>query len=110
MGLAVSFNGNSYAVKNADIAAVSDNNLVTAIIADIFYKFGRDVTLKMLQSWNQIDLGATGVDLELLKQAFESSKFVPKVQIVTSESMNSIVTESSEFRKKVRGVAIGRLG
>jgi len=34
----------------------------------------------------------------------------PKVQIVTSENMNLIVTKSSEFRKMVRGVAIGRLG
>ncbi len=34
----------------------------------------------------------------------------PKVQIVTPQNMESLVKESSEFRKKVRGVAIGRLG
>jgi energy-converting hydrogenase A subunit R len=109
-GLAVSFNGNSYAVKNADVAVVSENNLVTAVIADIFYRFGREETLKTVKSWSQDALEAVGVDLELLKQVFKSSKAGTKVQIVTGENMNSIVTESSEFRKEVRGVAIGRLG
>ncbi len=35
---------------------------------------------------------------------------LPKAQIVTAQNMESLVKESSEFRKKVRGVAIGRLG
>ena len=35
---------------------------------------------------------------------------LPKVQIVTSKNMDSLIKESSEFRKKVRGVNIGRLG
>ncbi|MDR2699210.1 MAG: HAD hydrolase family protein [Nitrososphaerota archaeon] len=109
-GLAVSFNGNGYAVKNADVAVVSENNLVTAVIADVFYRLGREETLKVVISWSKKSLENAGVDLDLLKQAFESSKVGPKVQIVTRENMNSIVTESSEFRKEVRGVAIGRLG
>jgi energy-converting hydrogenase A subunit R len=109
-GLAVSFNGNSYAVKNADVAIVSENNLVTAVIADIFYRLGKEETLKVIKTWNQDALEVVGVDLELLKQVFKSSKVGTKVQIVTRENMNSIVTESSEFRKEVRGVAIGRLG
>jgi energy-converting hydrogenase A subunit R len=109
-GLAVSFNGNNYAVKNADVAVVSENNLVTAVIADIFYRFGKEETFEVVKSWSQDVLEAVGVDLELLKQVFKSSKVGTKVQIVTRENMNSIVTESSEFRKEVRGVAIGRLG
>jgi hypothetical protein len=35
---------------------------------------------------------------------------LPKVQIVTAENMETLVKESREFRKKVRGEAIGRLG
>jgi energy-converting hydrogenase A subunit R len=109
-GLAVSFNGNSYAVKNADVSVLSENNLVTAIVADIFYRFGREKTLQVLSHWSQNALEAVYVDLELLKQVFGSSKSSPKVQIVTRENMNLIVMESSEFRKEIRGVAIGRLG
>jgi energy-converting hydrogenase A subunit R len=109
-GLAVSFNGNDYAVKNADVAVLSENNLVTAVLADIFYRLGRKETLKVVETWDQNTLKDAAADLELLKQVFGSSKTSPKVQIVTRENINSIVMESSEFRKKVRGVAIGRLG
>lgn len=109
-GLAVSFNGNSYAVCNADVAVVSESNLVTAALADMFCRLGKAETLKAVETWSRASLEAAGVDAELLEELFVSSKGLPKVQIVTNENMNSIVTESSEFRKKVRGVAIGRLG
>jgi energy-converting hydrogenase A subunit R len=109
-GLAVSFNGNSYAVRNADVAVVSESNLVTAVIADIFCRLGRLEALKMVQSWSRASLEAAGASSDLLKQFYAKSEMVPKVQIVTNENINSIVTESSEFRKKVRGVAIGKLG
>jgi energy-converting hydrogenase A subunit R len=108
-GLAVSFNGNSYAVKSADVAVVSESNIVTAIIADVFYRLGREETLNVVKSWSKASLEDAIVDSKLLKQVFES-EVETKVQIVTSENMNLVVTESSEFRKKVRGVAIGRLG
>ena len=51
-GLTVSFNGNSYAVKNAEVAVLSESNLVTAVIADLFCKLGKKQTLKVLSSWN----------------------------------------------------------
>jgi hypothetical protein len=35
---------------------------------------------------------------------------LPKVQIVTAENKESLVKESREFRKKVRGESVGRLG
>jgi energy-converting hydrogenase A subunit R len=109
-GLAVSFNGNSYAVCNADVAVVSESNLVTAVLADMFCRIGKAETLKAVETWSRASLEAAGVGANLLNQLFASSNVLPKVHIVTNENMNSIVTESSEFRKKVRGVAIGRLG
>lgn len=109
-GLAVSFNGNSYAVRNADVAVLSESNLVTAALADMFCRLGREETLKAVKFWSQKVLEAAGVNPMLVNQVFASSKAVPKVQIVTNENMNLIVTESSEFRKQVRGVAIGKLG
>ena len=47
-GLTVSFNGNSYAVKNAEVAVLSESNLVTAVIADLFCKFGKEETINAL--------------------------------------------------------------
>ncbi len=86
-GLTVSFNGNSYAVRNAEVAVMSENSEPTSRIADLFFQHGKDRTIQAL-----------------------SGTSVPKAQIVTAENMEAIVKESSGFRKKVRGVAIGRLG
>ena len=110
-GLTLSFNGNNYAVKNAEVAVLSESNLVTAVIADLFCKFGKEVAINALQSWGFPALEYGEVDPILLKQL--SSVYpngLPKAQIVTAQNMESIVKESNEFRKKVRGVAIGRLG
>ena len=110
-GLTVSFNGNSYAVKNAEVTVLSESNLVTAVIADLFCKFGKEVAINALQSWGFPALEYGEVDPVLLKQLSNVyPNGLPKVQIVTTQNMESIVKESSEFRKKVRGVVIGRLG
>jgi energy-converting hydrogenase A subunit R len=110
-GLTESFNGNSYAVKNAEVAVLSESNLVTAVIADLFCKQGKLQTLKVLKSWNRETLEKSGVDSSLLNQFLVLyPNALPKVQIVTTQNMETLVKESSEFRKKVRGAAIGRLG
>ncbi len=110
-GLSVSFNGNSYAVKNAEVAVQSESNLVTAVIADLFCKQGKEETLKALDSWSIETLKNSNVDEALLGQFSKLyGDCLPKVQIVTPENMELLTKESSEFRRKVRGVAIGRLG
>lgn len=108
-GLTVSFNGNQYAVKNAEVAVLSNNCAVISIIAEIFTKFGKKQTLNLVENWG----------IEALKQAKISSKSIkrllsfgdlPKVKITTKENIEALMKESSEFRKKVRGEVIGRLG
>jgi energy-converting hydrogenase A subunit R len=110
-GLTVSFNGNSYAVKNAEVAVLSESNLVTAVIADIFCRFGKEKTISVLQSWGLKGLRNAGANPALIKQLSNLyTDALPKAQIVTAQNMETLTNESSEFRKKVRGVAIGRLG
>ncbi|MCX6644495.1 MAG: hypothetical protein NT043_04745, partial [Candidatus Bathyarchaeota archaeon] len=90
---------------------LSESNLVTAVIVGLFCKLGKKETLKVLGSWNYETLKKSKVDEALLKQlSIIYPECLPKVQIVTAENMETLVKESSEFRKKVRGVAIGRLG
>jgi energy-converting hydrogenase A subunit R len=110
-GLTVSFNGNNYAVKEAEVAVLSESNLVTAVITELFCKLGKKATLKVISSWSYETLIENKVDEALLKQL--SSLYpdaLPKVEIVTAKNMESLIKESSAFRKKVRGVAVGRLG
>ena len=110
-GLTVSFNGNNYAVKSAEVAVQSESNLVTAVIVDLFCKLGKKQTLKTIGSWSYNTLKQTNVNEALLKQLSSIYPAAPpKVQIATAENLESLIKESSAFRKKVRGVAIGRLG
>jgi energy-converting hydrogenase A subunit R len=111
-GLTVSFNGNSYAVGNAEIAALSANSIITAVIADVFCRQGKQAVLNLVENWNLQSLERNGVvSLALLDHLFTLyPQALPKVQIVTAENMETLAEESSEFRKRVRGEAIGKLG
>jgi len=110
-GLSVSFNGNFYAVKNAEVAVQSESNLVLAVIADLFYRLGKEQTLNVLDFWSIETLEQSDVKEALLEQFFKVYRdCLPKVQIVTAEIMETITKESTAFRKKVRGVSTGRLG
>jgi energy-converting hydrogenase A subunit R len=111
-GLTVSFNGNNYAVRNAEIAILSENNIVTAVIADVFCRRGKQAALNLVENWNLQSLQRNGaVSLSLLDHLFTFyPETLPKVQIVTAKNMETLTKESSAFRKKVRGESIGRLG
>ena len=111
-GLTVSFNGNNYAVENAEIAILSTNSIVTAVVADVFCRQGKQAALNLVENWNLQVLERSGVvSLSLLDHLFTLyPQSLPKVQIVTAENMNQLVEESSDFRKRVRGEAIGKLG
>jgi energy-converting hydrogenase A subunit R len=111
-GLTVSFNGNNYAVRNAEISVLSENNLVTAVIADVFCKQGKQSVLDLVKNWNLQSLESNKVvNASLLDRFFSlHPQTLPKVQIVTEENMETVTKKSSEFRKKVRGEAIGKLG
>ena len=96
-GLTVSFNGNSYAVKNAEVAVQSESNLVTAVIADLFIKLGKKQTLNALGSWNFEALKKSKVDEALLKQlSIIYPDCLPKVQIVTARKYG--ITHKREQR------------
>jgi len=110
-GLAVSFNGNRYAVSSAEIAVLSEDSTPTAIIADIFCRFGKQETMRVAESWSKEGLKKSQVNPILLERLFRIyPNGLSKVKVVTGENVETLAKESSEFRKKVRGEAIGRLG
>lgn len=110
-GLTVSFNGNEYAVREAEIAVISDNTIVTAILADIFNKYGKEQVIKLVEEWSFSTLKEHGVDPLLRKRIMELYPTrLPQVERVTSDNLKRLKKESSVFRKRFRGEAIGRLG
>ncbi|MCW4006784.1 MAG: HAD hydrolase family protein [Candidatus Bathyarchaeota archaeon] len=110
-GLAVSFNGNGYAVENAQVAVQSESSVVTAVLADVFLKHGTEQALDLAANWNRETLENCIADPTTTKQLFRLyPEALPKVQIVTEENMSQLSFESNAFRKKVRGEAVGMLG
>jgi energy-converting hydrogenase A subunit R len=110
-GLTVSFNGNQYAIKNAEIAVLSENSLTTAIIADTFIKSGKEGALNLVENWDRKVIEKVPADNTIKKRFFRVySSRLPKVKITTTKNMEALVRESTLFRKKVRGESIGRLG
>jgi len=109
-GLTLSFNGNAYAVKTAEVAVLSETSLVTAVIADLFCRFGKERTINTIEHWSYKTLEKSDVAPSLLKQLLQLYRdTLPKAEIVTAQNMEVLAKDSSEFRGKVRGV-VGRLG
>lgn len=110
-GLTISFNGNEYAVREAEIAVLSGNAVVTAVLADTFNKFGKNSVFKLLKEWNHQVFQRYGVDASLRERALKLyPEQLPQVEIITPDNKERLMKESSVFRKTVRGEAIGKLG
>jgi energy-converting hydrogenase A subunit R len=110
-GLAISFNGNEYAVREAHIAVMSENTVVTSILVDVFSRLGKDSVLQLVREWSFSALKRFETSPALLRQIGQLySNSLPKVTTITSDNREEIVKESVAFRKRVRGEAIARLG
>lgn len=110
-GLTVSFNGNQYAVRNAEVAVLSENSIVTAVIADVFLRFGKSEALNLVKDWNRKALEKSRVSQTLINRLFKLYPGrLPKTKIITDQNMETLAEESSRFRNKVRGEEIGGLG
>jgi len=110
-GIGVSFNGNEYAIKEAEIAVMADNTTITSIIADIFNRYGTDNVFEFVLNYKmdpEKALKSRFVNQILASQILKNN--LPQVEIVTCNNIDSIIEKSSLFRKKLRGESIGGLG
>jgi energy-converting hydrogenase A subunit R len=110
-GLAVSFNGNSYSVRESDVAVLSGDTVVTSVLAEAFSRLGKERVLGLVNEWNPSGLKKYCTVAELRERMFTLfGGGFPQVEQVTSENVERLISESSIFRKTVRGEAIGKLG
>ena len=110
-GLAVSFNGNEYAVKEAEVAILAEHTIPTSILAEIFNLFGKEKALEAADNWGYETLKSLSVDPHLLDKLRNiEEKYFIKVELITEQNRERLCKESSVFRKKVRGEKIGELG
>ncbi len=110
-GMTVSFNGNNFAVREAEIAVLSENAVVTSVLAHVFNKFGKAKLTNFIREWKPSGIEKFEFSPTMKKRFFElcEEKF-PRVERVTAQNMDRLIEESTSFRKSVRGEAVGRLG
>lgn len=115
-GISISFNGNEYPLKVAEIAIVSPSAVTTAVIADIYSKYDKNKVLKFINDYNNDkDLKKLFNDYnvdEKIKDKFFTvfSVEYPLIKIITDENYENILKTSKEMRNNIRGQDIGRLG
>jgi len=110
-GMTVSFNGNRYALRCAEIACLSPSAMIHTVLADAFRRGGRKGLLEMVDQWRPESLTCFGIDSGLVKSlASMTSEGYPKLCRITDENRAMLIQESEAFRKKVRGIKVGSLG
>jgi len=110
-GLTISFNGNEYAIREAEIAVLSGNTIVTSVLAEVFCRLGKEYVLRLVKEWNPSGLKkycASSMLQEHMLKLYPDA--FPKVETITADNRERLKKESSSFRKTVRGEAIGKLG
>jgi energy-converting hydrogenase A subunit R len=114
-GLAVSFNGNRFTVRRANIAVTTTNNLGTLPIFE-----HKDNIDAFLESWevlykkfknNPKKIPDNLISKEI-KNYFIKHQFIPEIEDLknkSNEELDLIITKQEKMRKNVRGWA-GKLG
>jgi predicted HAD superfamily phosphohydrolase len=90
--VAISFNGNRYALPSAEIACLSPNAFILNDLAEAFWKGGREGLMDMVDGW------------------MPNSEGYSRVYRINDDNRETLIEESEAFRKQVRGVAVGSLG
>ncbi|MDR0492943.1 MAG: HAD hydrolase family protein [Nitrososphaerota archaeon] len=110
-GLAVSFNGNAYAVRNAGVSVLSESTLATAALAELFCRVDNKKLLLLVRVWCKEVLTKNSLSsMSMIRPFTVYPSTLPEVQVITPKNMEKIVQKSCAFREKIRGENIGRLG
>jgi energy-converting hydrogenase A subunit R len=116
-GISVSFNGNEYPLKVAEIAIVSPSAVTTAVIADIYVNNDKNKVLEFINDYNDCDnledlFDEYDVDLDIAEKFFTTfgDGDYPLIQIITDKNFDDILKVSKEMRNNIRGQDIGGLG
>ncbi|MCL2607786.1 MAG: hypothetical protein FWD92_04460 [Methanomassiliicoccaceae archaeon] len=101
-GLAMSFNGDEYAVRGSNVAVMSSNSIVAAVLISEFYSNGLEGVFSLIGAWDRGKLTEREhPDRHLMNTMLKTfpSK-LPDVVIVNDDNMSDVIKESERFRRK----------
>ena len=116
-GISISFNGNEYPLKVAEIAIVSPSAITTCVIANIYSNTNKNNVLKFIEEYNVSSnlnelLNEYDVDSDIKNKFFDVFKDekYPIIKIVNENNFGDILKASKHMRNNIRGQDIGGLG
>lgn len=110
-GLGISFNGNRYAVKAAEVSIIADNAWPVALVASVFRLWGKEGVLELATK------GAAGASrylvlpeavIDTLMRGLQGRNF--SLYSTTTRDPEEIAKESMTMRAKLRGSPVAALG
>ncbi|MGA1796494.1 MAG: hypothetical protein ACMUIL_11615 [bacterium] len=112
-GMTVAFNGNRYALDNAEVACLAHHADILALICQAFWERGRPGVEGLIAEWNSGSFSIDRVASDgLLGDTFEKRErhHPSSMTFISDKNRPSLIRESETFRRQVRGEEIGRLG
>lgn len=107
-GVAISFNGNSYAIREAEVAIIAGHTGVLSMLVRSFENGGKEGLLALVDGWREA--WEEERSSMLPNEASISSDALPVVARITNENQKDLCKESEAFRSQLRGEKIGGLG
>jgi energy-converting hydrogenase A subunit R len=110
-GLSISFNGNGYAVKAAEVSLIADNAWPVALLASVFLLWGKEGVMELATK------GAAEASrylvlpeavIEILMRGLKGRNF--NLYSPTTRDPEMIIQESLAMRAKLRGSSVAALG
>ncbi|MCR5027460.1 MAG: hypothetical protein K6A34_08495 [Methanobrevibacter sp.] len=115
-GISISFNGNEYPLKVAEIAIVSPSAIATAVIANVFAENDKSKVLQFINDYNDSQDIPKVFDEYNISQEIKDKFFnvfkdeCPIIDIINEDNFDKILKESVNMRNNIRGEDIGGLG
>lgn len=116
-GVSISFNGNEYPLKVAEIAIVSPSAVTTSVIANIYANEDKSSVLSFIDEYNGCEdleelFEKYDIDSEIKDKFFEifNDENYPVIEIINEDNFDDILKVSKEMRNNIRGQDIGELG
>ena len=116
-GISISFNGNEYPLKVAEIAIISPNAIATAVIANVYADNEKDKVLQFIKDYNSQNnlkelFDEYKINQEISLKFFEvfNDEDYPIIKIIDEDNYDEILKKSVNMRNNIRGEDIGGLG
>ncbi len=102
-GLAMSFNGSEFAVHGSNIAVLSDDCTVAAVLVAKFYDTGIQGVFDLVDNWNRKYLENSEFSFDpLVRELLKNHpRKLPEVYRITRENVEEISLKSDAYRRKM---------